>query len=93
MLAEPEVVARTKMPISNLTLVLAPTLSISLPVLQVLGRHREVVFAGPAPSEDPTAGAGALLQLLQLRWQACKQRGESEAGEARQTGQVELAWE
>nr|CDI55612.1 -domain-containing protein [Melanopsichium pennsylvanicum 4] len=55
LLAEPEVVVRTKMPISNLTLVLAPTVSISLPLLQVLVRHREVVFVGPAPSEDMIA--------------------------------------
>uniref|UniRef100_V5EXG8 Rho-GAP domain-containing protein n=1 Tax=Kalmanozyma brasiliensis (strain GHG001) TaxID=1365824 RepID=V5EXG8_KALBG len=52
MLAQPEVVRSTKMPVSNLTLVLAPTVSISLPLLQVLVRHTEVVFAGPVPCED-----------------------------------------
>lgn len=55
LLAQPEVVARTKMPISNLTLVLAPTVSISLPLLQVLVRHRDTVFTGPAPAEDVAA--------------------------------------
>lgn len=57
MLAQPEVVASTKMPISNLTLVLAPTLSISLAVLQVMVRHEEVIFSGPVPNEDGAAGA------------------------------------
>ncbi len=38
MLAQEEVVKSTKMPLSNLTLVLAPTVGISLPVLQVMVR-------------------------------------------------------
>ncbi|SAM85383.1 uncharacterized protein UBRO_07345 [Ustilago bromivora] len=65
LLAEEEVVARTKMPISNLTLVLAPTVSISLPLLQVLVRHREGVFSGAAPGtgvgEDVVAAAASAL--------------------------------
>ncbi|KAJ9475715.1 putative GTPase-activating protein BEM3 (putative) [Pseudozyma hubeiensis] len=56
MLAQPSVVASTKMPISNLTLVLAPTVSISLPLLQVMVRHREVVFSG-SPEDVPVAAA------------------------------------
>lgn len=59
-LAKPEVVERTKMPLSNLTLVLAPTVSISLPLLQVLVRCREVVF-GTAPVEDVVASPAAVV--------------------------------
>ncbi|TKY88308.1 hypothetical protein EX895_002660 [Sporisorium graminicola] len=69
MLAQPDVVARTKMPISNLTLVLAPTVSISLPVLQVLVRYRQAVFVGPLPVEDfnavaPSSVAGASVTAV-----------------------------
>ena len=64
MLAQPDIVVRTKMPISNLTLVLAPTVSISLPLLQVLVCHREVIFAGPAPGEDVAAVAAASVAAV-----------------------------
>ncbi|CDW95741.1 hypothetical protein, partial [Sporisorium scitamineum] len=77
MLAQPEVVARTKMPISNLTLVLAPTVSISLPLLQVLVRHRQAVFAGPVPGEDFAAVAAASVAAV----------GKPETGMAEQQSQ------
>ncbi|GAK66876.1 uncharacterized protein PAN0_015d5100 [Moesziomyces antarcticus] len=60
LLAQPDVVAHTKMPLSNLTLVLAPTLSISLALLQVLVRHRDGVF-GAAPHVDVASAAASAL--------------------------------
>ncbi|PWZ01830.1 hypothetical protein BCV70DRAFT_230075 [Testicularia cyperi] len=64
-LSQPSVVAQTKMPLSNLTLVLAPTVSISLPMLQILVVHQAVVFKGPAPVEDLSLDSSVAKKLAQ----------------------------
>lgn len=68
MLAAEEVVKSTKMPLSNLTLVLAPTVGISLPVLQVMVRHRELVFAvGPVNGGDMAASVAGVKLIPEKR--------------------------
>ncbi|KAN0064077.1 hypothetical protein ACQY0O_003241 [Thecaphora frezii] len=46
-------VAHTKMPLSNLCLVLAPTLSLSVMTLKLIVEHRADIFMAPGPAPDP----------------------------------------
>lgn len=48
----PDVVAQTRMPLSNLCLVLAPTLSLSVPLMRALVEQREMLFGNTIPAVD-----------------------------------------
>ncbi|WFC97111.1 hypothetical protein MBRA1_003777 [Malassezia brasiliensis] len=60
-LTDPAIVARTKMPLSNLTLVLAPTLQVSGPFFMALVQFRTRLFteATMPPADPPDADADA----------------------------------
>lgn len=60
-LTDPAIVARTKMPLSNLTLVLAPTLQVSGPFFMALVQFRTRLFteATLPPADDPPGAADA----------------------------------
>ncbi|PWN36246.1 uncharacterized protein FA14DRAFT_155651 [Meira miltonrushii] len=52
-LTRPEVIERTRMPLSNLCLVLAPTLALSVPLMRAMVEECDTVFGQSCPAMDP----------------------------------------
>lgn len=52
-LTRPEVIERTRMTLSNLCLVLAPTLELSVPMMRAMVEERDIVFGQSCPAIDP----------------------------------------
>lgn len=52
-LTKPEVSERTRMTLSNLSLVLAPTLALSVPLMRAMVEERDIIFGQSCPAIDP----------------------------------------